>query len=167
MPSAPHQSHLLIIEDDKGRREFILDGEAYSVGRDPRCAVRLVSQFVSRHHATIVKKTHPSGQTYYHIMDGDDRGKPSANGLLINGRKTSTHDLGHQDEVVLGPGVKVTYFYLDRSMISTVPHDEFDITLISPNMMEDLDEDDDIHDEDTGGDTAIGHVYRVLESPEN
>jgi pSer/pThr/pTyr-binding forkhead associated (FHA) protein len=137
MPSEPHQNHLLIIEDDKGRREFILDAPVYSIGRDAKCDIRLVSQFVSRRHATLVQLPNEDGTYYYRIVDGNLKGKPSANGLLINGRKLQTHDLRNEDEVVFGPQVRAIYYLLRREAVLTVPPDEFDITLISPNMVGD------------------------------
>ena len=136
-PSEPYQTHLLIIEDDKGRREFNLDGPVYSIGRDPKCDIRLVSQFVSRRHATLVQLLNEDGSYYYRIVDGNLKGKPSANGLLINGRKFQAHDLQNNDEIVFGPQVRAIYYLLKRDAVVTVPPDEFDITLISPNMVGD------------------------------
>ncbi|NJP10240.1 MAG: FHA domain-containing protein [Leptolyngbyaceae cyanobacterium RU_5_1] len=137
MPSDPHQSHLLIIEDDKGHREFFLDSPTYSIGRDPDCDIRLVSQFVSRRHATLVQVLDDDGFYSYRIVDGIPRGRSSSNGLLINGRKLHAHNLRHQDKVVFGPHVSATYLLLRRDAVMTTPPDEFDITLISPNMVGD------------------------------
>ncbi|MEO0409754.1 MAG: FHA domain-containing protein [Cyanobacteria bacterium P01_A01_bin.135] len=138
MPSEAHQNHLLIIEDNKGRREFILDSPVYSIGRDPKCDIRLVSQFVSRRHATLVQLPHEDGSHYYRIVDGNLKGKTSANGLLINGRKLQAHDLEDADKIVFGPQVYAIYYMLKRDAIVTIPpiDSEFeDITLISPNMV--------------------------------
>jgi pSer/pThr/pTyr-binding forkhead associated (FHA) protein len=160
MPSEPQNSHMLIIEDDKGRREFNLDAPVYSIGRDPRCDVRLVSQFVSRRHATLVQLPKEDGSYYYRIVDGNLRGQASANGLLVNGRKLQSHDLQNSDEVIFGPQVRAIYYLLKREPIQTVPPDEFDITLISPGMIGDpedgdgslMDEDpDDLEDTAHGG----------------
>ncbi|NET30591.1 MAG: FHA domain-containing protein [Cyanothece sp. SIO1E1] len=137
MALEPHQNHLLIIEDNKGRREYVLDSPVYSIGRDPKCDIRLVSQFVSRRHATLVQLPNEDGTYYYRVVDGNLKGKPSANGLLINGRKLQAYDLQDGDEVVFGPKVRAIYYLLKRDAISTVPPDEFDITLISPNMVGD------------------------------
>ncbi|QKD80900.1 FHA domain-containing protein [Thermoleptolyngbya sichuanensis A183] len=134
--SASHPNHLIIIEDNKGRREYALEGDRYSVGRDPACDIRLVSPFVSRHHATLVRMTDDQGGYYYRIVDGNGRSKPSANGLLINGKKLAAHDLENQDKVVFGPQVQAIYYMLKRENVATVPPDEFDITLISPNMID-------------------------------
>jgi pSer/pThr/pTyr-binding forkhead associated (FHA) protein len=139
--AAAHHSHLLIIEDDKGRREYTLDSPVYSIGRDPKCDIRLVSQFVSRRHATLVQLPNEDGSYYYRIVDGNLKGKPSANGLLINGRKLQAHDLCDQDKVIFGPQVHAIYYLLSRDAITTVPPDEYDITLISPNMTGDPEDD--------------------------
>ncbi|EKQ66981.1 FHA domain-containing protein [Leptolyngbyaceae cyanobacterium JSC-12] len=135
MPIAPHQSHLLIIQDDKGRHEISLEGPKYTIGRDPSCEIRLVSQFVSRRHATLVQLPNDDGTYSYRIVDGIPAGKPSSNGLLINGRKLRAHNLQHEDRVVFGPKVSATYLLLKRDEVSTAPLDEFDITLIGPNMI--------------------------------
>nr|WP_210404187.1 hypothetical protein [Chroococcidiopsis sp. TS-821] len=36
MALQPNQNHILIVEDDQGRKEFNLDAPVYSLGRDPR-----------------------------------------------------------------------------------------------------------------------------------
>ncbi len=140
MASQPKQNHLLIIEDDQGRKELTLDGPIYSIGRDPRCEIRLFSQFVSRRHATLVRLPRADGSSYYRIVDGDSKGKPSANGVLINGRKIPAHDLIDEDEIVFGPQVRAIYYLLQRDTIPSGPLDEYDVTLIGPNMMPDFDE---------------------------
>ncbi|MBF2086337.1 FHA domain-containing protein [Thermoleptolyngbya sp. C42_A2020_037] len=134
--SASHPNHLIIIEDNKGRREYTLESEVYSIGRDPTCDIRLISQFVSRHHATLVRMVDDHGGYYYRIVDGNGKGKASSNGLLINGKKLGAHDLENQDKVVFGPQVQAIYYMLKRENVATVPPDEFDITLISPNMID-------------------------------
>jgi len=86
-----------------------------------------------------VQLPHEDGSYYYRIVDGNLKGKPSANGLLINGRKLQAHDLQDEDKIVFGPQVHAIYYMLKRDAISTVPPDpdEFDITLISPGMVGD------------------------------
>ncbi|MDJ0704815.1 MAG: FHA domain-containing protein [Leptolyngbyaceae cyanobacterium MO_188.B28] len=136
--------HVLIVEDSKGRQEFILDSTVYSVGRDPRCDIRLDSQFVSRHHATLVQQSTDGDGCRYRIFDGNLEGKASVNGIMINGRRLKSHDLNNADEIVFGPQAKAFYFELQRDpTLVPVNLDEFDITLISPsgmpNIYEDLD----------------------------
>ncbi len=99
----------LLIEDDWGRREVLLEKDEYVLGRDPKGDIQLHSQFASRQHATLRRITTPEGEDGYQIRDGDPTGKPSTNGLLINGRKLSKKDLVAGDVVVFGPGVQITY----------------------------------------------------------
>ncbi|MCU0526223.1 MAG: FHA domain-containing protein [Elainella sp. Prado103] len=135
MASVSRQTHKLIIEDSKGQEEYTLDSALYSIGRDPTCDIRLSSYFVSRHHATLVRFADDEGNYCYRIMDGNLQGKLSANGLLINGRKLAVHDLQNRDKIIFGPQVQAVYYLLEREHITTVPPDEFDITLINPSSM--------------------------------
>jgi pSer/pThr/pTyr-binding forkhead associated (FHA) protein len=137
MPSPSSHHHLLIVEDEKGRREFLLDAPTYTIGRDANCDIRLISQFVSRRHATLMRFPQTDGTHVYCLVDGNPEGSLSANGLLVNGRKLHRHDLQNEDEVIFGPQVRAIYYLLKRDTFLTVPPDEFDITLISPNMVGD------------------------------
>lgn len=137
MPSEPHQNHLLIVEDDKGECEYVLNDSVYSIGRDASCDIRLVSQFVSRRHATLIRQTNDDGTYRYRIEDSSK----STNGLLINGRKLKAHDLQNKDVIVFGPQVHAIYYSLKRDAFTTIPPDEFDITLINPGMVGDPEDD--------------------------
>jgi pSer/pThr/pTyr-binding forkhead associated (FHA) protein len=133
MASKPRQIHLLIIQDDKGRQEYPLEGSLYSIGRDPSCNIRLVSHFVSRHHATLKQVQNDDGTRSYQIVDGNFQGKPSSNGIFVNGRKLQRCSLQHEDKIVFGPEVYAVYYLLKRDAIMTIPPGEFDdITLINP-----------------------------------
>jgi pSer/pThr/pTyr-binding forkhead associated (FHA) protein len=132
MTSATCQTHKLIIEDSKGQEEYTLEDSVYSIGRDSHCDIQLSSYFVSRHHATLVRFSNGEGGYGYRIVDGNLQGKLSANGLLINGRKLQSHTLQNQDKIIFGPQVQAFYYVLERERITTVPPDEFDITLINP-----------------------------------
>jgi pSer/pThr/pTyr-binding forkhead associated (FHA) protein len=141
MASKPRQIHLLIIEDDKGRQEYHLDGSTYSIGRDPSCDIRLVSHFVSRHHATLKRVLHDDDTCSYQIVDGNFKGKPSSNGIFINGRRLPKRDLQHEDKIVFGPQVYAIYYLLKRDAIMTIPPGEFDdITLINPRTAGELED---------------------------
>ncbi len=140
MASLPNQNHILIIEDDQGRKEFNLNGPVYSIGRDKQCNIRLYSLFVSRRHATLIRLPQQDGSFYYRIVDGYSEGQPSANGLLINGRKLPAQDLKNEDEIVFGPQVRAIYYFLTRETVPSGPIDEWDVTLIGPNMMPSVEE---------------------------
>ncbi len=138
------KSHLFIIEDEQGRKEFSLIHPLYAIGRDKKSDIRLISQFVSRRHATLVRLTRQNEPQsyYYRIIDGDGKGKASANGLMINGRKMVSHDLKNEDEIVFGPQVRAIYYVLQKDTDSTgnIDASEYDITLINPGMTEDFED---------------------------
>ena len=105
--------HLLIVEDDHGKREVGLNNPIYSIGRDPGCDICIASQFISFHHATLVQLPKEKGGYYYRIVDGDMRGTPSANGLIINGKKIAqASNLYNGDTILLGPQIHGTYYDL-------------------------------------------------------
>jgi len=104
----------LVIEDDRGRREVILEYDQYRVGRDPKSDICLHSQFASRHHAIVTKVFQGNGSYTYQITDGDLDGKASTNGLLINGQKYRTWTLKSEDVIVFGPKVRATYHFSVR-----------------------------------------------------
>ena len=136
-PAKHRQEHVLIVQDGKGQREVILVKDTYSLGRGEVCDIRLHSQFVSRHHATLLKRSHDDGTDYYRIIDGDSEGKTSVNGMLIDGRKVLFHDLKHGDKVLFGPQVFAIYQYRYYDVFPTIPPDDpFDITLIDPAMID-------------------------------
>jgi pSer/pThr/pTyr-binding forkhead associated (FHA) protein len=134
-PAQPHKSHILIVEDDKGRREILLRKSKYSIGRAQQSDIRIHSLFVSRHHATMIRQFDDQGYAYYEIVDGDGYQKGSANGILVNGRKVSNQQLKHGDKVVFGPQVFIIYQHTQRDIFPSLPDDPFDITLIDPAMM--------------------------------
>lgn len=102
--------HVLIIEDaQNGLQQYVLGAPLHAIGRDPRCDIRLNSQFVSRRQATLVKMADDDGSYYYRIVDGIPKGKTSSNGMLVNGRKVLACDLADQDEIIFSPQVRVTY----------------------------------------------------------
>ena len=109
-------SILLIIKDNQGRREISLEKEQYSLGRDPNSDIRIFSEFISRQHALLVRYQREDGSPYYQIIDGNAKGKRSANGLWINGRKLLFHNLQDEDEIVLGSDVGAKYYLLKDSL---------------------------------------------------
>lgn len=100
---------VLMLEDEQGKREIVLGKAMYSIGRDPRNDICIRSQFVSRHHATLIRLEQGSGRYRYQIVDGDLEGKRSTNGLLINGRKRQSWQLNHEDLVVFSPQARAIF----------------------------------------------------------
>jgi pSer/pThr/pTyr-binding forkhead associated (FHA) protein len=138
MSVQPQKNHCLMIQDQKGKQEFILEEEFYSLGRDRDCSIRIRSQFVSRHHAVLKRVLDENKQSYYEIEDGDGEGKRSSNGLLINEVKKQNHLLQDGDKIVFGPQVFAVYRYRQVDQFNTETYDDpYDITLIDPAMAED------------------------------
>ena len=86
------EEHCLIINDNRGRREFLLTEQKYSLGRSANCDIIIKSQFVSRHHATLIRHQTEDHCFYYEIIDGNGADKVSANGLLFNHKKISRYN---------------------------------------------------------------------------
>jgi len=101
--------HRLLVLDEAGSHEYLLDNLIYSIGRDPNCDITLSDRWVSRYHATLIQVMGEDGQTRYRIMDGNYQfvdgvltGKPSTNGLFVNGQNLRMRNLQHEDEIVMG-----------------------------------------------------------------
>ncbi len=112
----PQGQPLLVIEDDWGRREILLERDRYSVGRDPKSDICLHSQFVSRHHAVLERVNYADETAAYQITDGDLSGKPSTNGLMINGKKCRSTELQSEDTIVFGPNAKAVFRMIPASL---------------------------------------------------
>ncbi len=132
----PHKAHIIIVEDDKGKREILLRKSVYTIGRSQQCNIKINSAFVSRYHATILREFDSQGYVNYKIVDGDGQAKFSVNGILVNGKKVANQLLKHGDKVVFGPQVSIVYQHCQRDIFPSLPPDDpFDITLIDPAMM--------------------------------
>lgn len=108
-PALTCQQPVLVIEDSSGEREILLEDEQYTIGRDPKNTICLHSQFASRNHATLIRENREDGSYTYRILDGSPTGKPSTNGLLVNGNKQNRWDLKNDDVIVFGPNVRAIY----------------------------------------------------------
>ncbi|MCU0534196.1 MAG: EAL domain-containing protein [Hydrococcus sp. Prado102] len=109
--------HILVIEDQKSRRIISLKEDNYSIGRDPSCTIVLYDRQVSRHHASLaqVVNSDESDRYFYRIVDGDLQGKKSTNGITINGKRCSSHDLKHGDLIWFGNKSKASYHIISTA----------------------------------------------------
>jgi pSer/pThr/pTyr-binding forkhead associated (FHA) protein len=104
------ERHLLVVDDDNGRRSIALDAATYSLGRDQTNAIVLESKSVSRQHALLLRLPVPETAGYrYRLVDGNSEGRPSVNGLIVNGKRCSSHNLINGDVIVFGQHVKAAY----------------------------------------------------------
>lgn len=106
--SGNREHHLLNIEDETGKRTIPLDAATYSIGRDVTNAIVIHGHGVSRQHALLLRIPSPSGYRY-RVVDGNAEGKPSANGILVNGQRVQNHELKDGDEINFGGAVKAHY----------------------------------------------------------
>ncbi len=151
MPTArpePTEHHMLIIQDGGGRRVVQLEDVAYSVGRDASNAIVLDGESISRQHALLVRLPVPNKGYRYRILDGNSEGKPSANGVYINGDRRSMHELDKGDIVRFGKEIKATYMtvameqveflhYLESLSYQSLKSDVVDAkaTMVSPDFL--------------------------------
>jgi pSer/pThr/pTyr-binding forkhead associated (FHA) protein len=99
-----------MLEDNQGRRAIALEAATYSIGRDPTNGIVVDSDGVSRQHAILLRV--PGNDGYrYRIIDGNSAGKPSLNGVTVNGTKCSSYDLGDGDQIGLAGTVKAVYYH--------------------------------------------------------
>lgn len=106
---AGYQPPLLVVEDVGGQYEIELESDRYTIGRDPKNDICLKSQFASRYHAVLQRVNGENERYGYTISDGNLDGKPSTNGLWVDGRKQQSCTLKSGDLIVFGPQVRATY----------------------------------------------------------
>ncbi|AFY61505.1 FHA domain-containing protein [Synechococcus sp. PCC 6312] len=107
-PATEH--HVLIIQDLKGKRTLHLQSATYSIGRDKSNAIVVEAPDISRQHALLLRLPKQGGDGYhYRLVDGNARGRLSANGVFVNGTRSKTHNLLHGDQIRLGSDVKIAY----------------------------------------------------------
>ncbi|MDS3861603.1 FHA domain-containing protein [Thermosynechococcaceae cyanobacterium BACA0444] len=107
-PATEH--HVLIIQDLKGKRTIHLQAATYSIGRDKSNAIVVEAPDISRQHALLLRLPKQGGEGYhYRLVDGNARGRLSANGVFVNGTRSKTHNLLHGDQILLGSDVRIAY----------------------------------------------------------
>ncbi len=106
--------HIFVIEDRKGRRIISLEESNYTIGRDSNNPIVIYDYQVSRTHASLIRQTEEEtqGEFSYQIIDGDLKGNRSTNGLSINGKSYSTHDLKHGDTILFANEAKASYYII-------------------------------------------------------
>ncbi len=106
--------HIFVVEHSQDRQAYVLKGATYSMGRDPNNSIVIDTESISRQHAILIRV--PIGKTFgYRIEDGSLLGKPSTNGIKVNGERCSSHDLKDGDEILLADKVKAEYFFRSKT----------------------------------------------------
>jgi pSer/pThr/pTyr-binding forkhead associated (FHA) protein len=107
--SSCQERHVLVINDGK-RRAIALEAAAYSLGRDSSNAIVLNVDTISRQHAMLLRLPVPGTRQYrYRVIDGNTQGKPSANGVFINGTPCRSQEIENGDIVRFGHTVEASY----------------------------------------------------------
>jgi pSer/pThr/pTyr-binding forkhead associated (FHA) protein len=117
------ERHILIIDDNNGRRSIALEAATYSLGRDQTNAIVLESKGVSRQHALLLRLPVPETSGYrYRLVDGNSAGKPSANGVIVNSKRCSSADLINGDALIFGGEVKASYLVVSMEQAEFVKY---------------------------------------------
>jgi pSer/pThr/pTyr-binding forkhead associated (FHA) protein len=107
------ESHVLVIFDGPEPREVLLNAATYAIGRDKRNSIVIPNSDISRQHALLLRVPVPEQRTYrYRIIDGNISGKPSLNGVSVNGISQSNYELQSGDKILLGGSVQAEYSVL-------------------------------------------------------
>jgi len=115
--SSSIERSILVLDFLGVRKNISLNTCYFSIGRHPRCSLILDQKVVSRHHATIVwvKNKGDRSQGSYLIIDGDGKGKRSRNGVYVNGKKISTHQLVCGDVISVDNSNNLTYHCISNT----------------------------------------------------
>ncbi len=105
----PTLNHALIVKDRNGPKAYWLTAEVYTLGRDASNSIRIDSQYVSRHHAMVIRGNDVNGECSYQIIDGDSNGHPSTNGLFLNEQRIDFADLENGFEIRMSCDVTILY----------------------------------------------------------
>ncbi len=117
------ERHVLVVDDDNGRRSIALDAATYSLGRDQTNAIVLESKSVSRQHALLLRLPVPETAGYrYRLVDGNSEGRPSVNGVMVNGKRCSSHNLANGDLIVFGRYVKASYMIVSMGQAEFIKY---------------------------------------------
>lgn len=110
MNQPPTNRHILIIEEPSFSKTVVLEDATYSLGRHSTNDIIIAVQKVSRHHATLLRRTDVKSNKYsYWILDGDLQGNRSRNGIYVNGRKCLVHELKHGDIIKFSQDIQARY----------------------------------------------------------
>ncbi|WP_298976884.1 EAL domain-containing protein [uncultured Thermosynechococcus sp.] len=109
-----------MIEDRAGRRTIRLEANTYTIGRHPSNSIVLKSPMISRQHAVLLRIVDPNtGNFLFRLVDGNLEGKPSVNGITVNGKRCQSCILKHCDVIVFGGEVRARYHVVANVSDST------------------------------------------------
>jgi diguanylate cyclase (GGDEF)-like protein len=129
--------HILIIEEPKCTKTFYLERPTYSLGRHSENDIVIDSQRVSRHHATLLRRTDVKTNHYsYWILDGDLQGNRSRNGIYVNDKKCLVHELKNGDFIRLSAEISAKYQIEAPISNFESPDPDYDLILSGDSLLE-------------------------------
>ncbi|BAQ66392.1 EAL domain-containing protein [Geminocystis sp. NIES-3709] len=108
--------HILAVESGTWKKNFFLDKNTYSIGRNSTNSFIINHRVISRNHASLIKVTYFSqkdshqSESIFWLVDGDLKGNRSTNGIYVNGKQCFSHLLKPGDIVFFG-GIEVKAKY--------------------------------------------------------
>ncbi len=123
MNQPQNNRHILTIEEPSFSKKVILEEASYSLGRHSSNDIIIAAHKVSRHHATLLRRTDTKTNQYsYWILDGDLEGNRSRNGIFINNKKCLVHELKDGDTIKFSADIKANYNLVSNSSDSVISH---------------------------------------------
>lgn len=108
--------HILAVESGTWKKNFFLDKNSYSIGRNSTNSLIINHRVISRNHSSLIKVTYSSQkdsnqkENLFWIVDGDLKGNRSTNGIYVNGKQCLCHALKPGDVIFFG-GIEVKAKY--------------------------------------------------------
>lgn len=129
--------HILAVESGTWKKNFFLDKNSYSIGRNSTNSLIINHRVISRNHSSLIKATYLSQkdsnqeENLFWIVDGDLKGNRSTNGIYVNGKQCLCHRLKPGDVIFFGGiEVKAKYDIIDletKTFFSTNPEKQVSI----------------------------------------
>jgi diguanylate cyclase (GGDEF)-like protein/PAS domain S-box-containing protein len=108
--------HILAVESGTWKKNFFLDKNSYSIGRNSTNSLIINHRVISRNHSSLIKVTYSSQkdsnqeENLFWIVDGDLKGNRSTNGIYVNGKQCLCQALKPGDVIFFG-GIEVKAKY--------------------------------------------------------
>ncbi|MGK7884810.1 MAG: EAL domain-containing protein [Crocosphaera sp.] len=106
--------HILAFNLTSGQRVFYLEESEYCIGRYSKNSIFINDEGISRQHATLIKKQKKNAHFSYILIDGNNQGNRSTNGLMVNGQIIEEVELKHGDKIHFTRDVKAHYYIIDN-----------------------------------------------------
>ena len=108
--------HRLLVNYNNTQMVYVLNNKPFCIGRHSSNSLTLKSKFISRCHATILPfKSKEKENKFFWIIDGNEQGMISTNGIKINDETCISQELHPGDKIMLPDGTKIIYQIYDKS----------------------------------------------------